>query len=148
MGFFDIFKSSKKTLEQADAINDKVIAESEPSNDEDGLMRQASKAITSSNFEEGKKLYLQLAESYPANKGMYLSQVGVAEHFLGKYSNAVDYYLQAKEAGENESMMDDNVWEACEELFDANGDKAIIQTYLDHFPEGDYVKKANKKLLS
>lgn len=42
-------------------------------------------------------------------------------------------------------MMDDNIWEACEELMKVDGDKAKwSQYYLELIPGGKYTGKANK----
>lgn len=148
MGFFDfLFGKKKPTLEDANKINQEFIAKNPtPINDENGFMRQASGFLTSGQFPKAIVAYTELAQNYPTNKGLYLSQVGVAHHYSGEYQKAIDFYIQALEAGEDANMMDDNTWEACEELYKETKDKTCINTYLQHFPEGSYVKQARKLL--
>ncbi|MDH5399656.1 MAG: tetratricopeptide repeat protein [Cyclobacteriaceae bacterium] len=142
-----LFGKKSITLEEADKINKDYIAKNpEPKNDESALVRQASSLCTSGEFSKSLDLYLQLAEDYPNSKGLYLSQVGVNYYFLNDFNAAIDYYLKALDEGADSSMMDDNIWEACEALFNNDNDMAPINRYLELFPDGSYKKKANKIL--
>ncbi|GAA4275588.1 tetratricopeptide repeat protein [Aquimarina mytili] len=149
MGLFSfLFGKKKMTLEQANQKNQEYVAQNpEPKNDENAMMRQASIMLTSGKFEEAIELYKKLAENYPENKGLYLSQVGAAWYFLNDFQKAIQYYKEARENGANESMMDDNIWEASEAIYKNNNDKNAIEKYLEYYPDGSYVKKA-KKILS
>ena len=73
------------------------------------------------------------------------SQIGAAHYFLGDFHKAIEFYVAARTHGADESMMDDNLWEACEALVN-KGEKAAAQRYLELCPEGSYVKKAKKAL--
>ncbi len=148
MGLFNfLFAKKKVTLEEADEMNKKIIAENpEPADNEDALMRQASSAMTSGKFEKSVELYQKLANDYPDKKGLYLGQVGAAYFFLNDFNKAIEYYLSAKENGADTDMMDDNIWEASEAIYEKDKDKSAIQKYLEYYPNGSYVKKANKIL--
>lgn len=148
MGLFDfLFGKKKMSLEEADKINDKFIAKNPtPVNDENALMRQAAKSMSSRNFGDAIDSYTKLAELYPAKKGLYESQIGAAFFFLGNYTKALEYYVSALKNGADKNMMDDNIWEASEELFNTNKDKKVLENYLEIFPDGRYKKQANTLL--
>lgn len=149
MGLFDSLfgRKSKKTLEEADQINRDFIAKNpEAKNDEDSLMRQASGFMTSGKFNESRELYQKLAENYPDKKGLYLSQVGASLYFLQEYEQAINTYVEARNNGADASMMDDNIWEACETIYKQANDKASLEKYIQLCPDGRYTKKANKLL--
>lgn len=157
MGLFDaLFGKKKMSLKNADQKNDEFIAKNPvPENDENELMRKASKLMTSEKYTESLELYKKLAEEYPANKGLYESQVGAAYFFLGEYENAVEHYVVSLNNGGDRDMMDDNIWEAAEAYSDLNiltedgsvvSPNGLIEKYLELFPEGSYAKKARKIL--
>ncbi len=146
-----LFGKKKKgiSLEDANKMNQEFIANNPQTKDsEDALMRQASSAMTSGKFNDAIHLYTQLANEYPGKKGLYLSQVGAAHFFLEDYEKAIDAYVDARHNGMDESMIDDNIWEACETIYKKTDDQAALQKYLDLCPDGGYVKKANKWLNS
>jgi len=104
--------------------------------------------MTSGKFDKSIQLYQKLADTYLEKKGLYLSQVGAAYYFLEDYATAIEYYIKAKENGADSAMIDDNVWEACETIYETDKtDKTAIEKYLEYYPNGNYTKKA-KKLLS
>ena len=147
MGLFDIFKKGGKKIDlnEADEINKEYLRENpEPANNEDALMRKAASLISGQKFAEGIELYKQMANDFPANKGTYLSQVGVGYFFLNDFNSAIDYYAQAYANGFDKSMSDDNIWEACEAIYKQNKDKEILSKYLQLFPGGKHTKDANK----
>lgn len=45
-----------------------------------------------------------------------------------------------------DSMMDDNIWEATEILYEQTGDAVHVEAYKTNSPNGAYLKKANKLL--
>ncbi|WP_298517576.1 hypothetical protein [uncultured Kordia sp.] len=150
MGLFDfLFKKKKISLEDANKINqDYIAANPESKNEEQAYIREASSAMTSGKFDQSRALYQKMAVDYPENSGLYLSQVGVAYYFQQDYANAIKYYIQAKDNGADANMIDDNLWEVCEEMYENDkNDTAAIEKYLAHYPNGSYVKKA-KKILS
>ncbi|MDD3877084.1 MAG: hypothetical protein PHT69_10710 [Bacteroidales bacterium] len=146
MGLFDfLFKKKSLTLEEADKLNDTFIAKNPiPKDDENSMMRQAAKLMSGQQFEDSIELYTKLAENYPANRGLYQSQIGAAYYFLADYNKAISFYTAALNNGADKGMMDDNIWEATEALFKQTGEKAHLDNYKLLFPEGNYVKKAEK----
>lgn len=158
MGLFDfLFGKSKNSLEDLDKKNDDFITKNPISeNDENEMMRNASKLMTSKQFQESLDLYKVLSEKYPNNKGLYQSQIGAAYYFLGDFENAVEYYISSINNGGDKRMMDDNIWEAAEaysnlEILTKDGSliihpKNLIEKYLEIFPNGAYSKKAKSIL--
>ena len=150
MGFFDfLFGKKKTTLADVDAENKAFVAANPmPASMEDGRMRKASGYMAGGEFAKAVELYRELADRYPENRGLYLGQVGAAYYFMSDFDSAISYYQQARKEGADESMMDDNMWEASEEIYNAGGDgaKAAIERYLALYPSGNYVKRANKLL--
>lgn len=150
MGFLGFLFGKKKkaiSLEEANAHNEAFFEDNPtPKNSEDALMRKASSLMTSGEFAASAEIYRELAEKYPERRGLYLSQVGAAYYFLSEFETAISYYLQSRKEGGDEGMLDDNVWEASEEIYNQNGDLAAIQRYLELFPQGNYVKRARKML--
>ncbi|MCI5057949.1 MAG: hypothetical protein MRY83_17680 [Flavobacteriales bacterium] len=147
MGFFaKIFgKKDSMTLEEANDINQQYIEDNPtPTDDENGLLRRASSALTSGSFKEAVQIYEEMAEKFPESKGMYLSQVGAAYYFLNEFDKAIEYYISARDHGADASMMDDNIWEACEAIYKNTNEINSIQRYLELCPNGSYTKKANK----
>eukprot|EP01041_Mallomonas_annulata_P032156 gene32156-54589_t len=149
MGFFDsLFGKKKTTLADADKKNDTYIAANPtPANDENGMMRQAAKLMSSQKFAESIELYTKLANDYPAKRGLYESQVGVGHFFLGDYEKAFETYVTAWKNGADAGMMDDNIWEAAEALYKKNGNKSWVEQYLQHFPKANHKKAAEKILI-
>ena len=148
MGLFDfLFGKKKMTLETADKINDKFIAQNPvPADSENDLMRKAAKSMSSKNFTEAVDLYMELANKYPQNKGLYEGEVGAAYYFLGDYAKAIESYTSALNNGGDKSMMDDNIWEATEAIYGQTKDKKVVEEYVALFPSGNYKKKADKLL--
>jgi tetratricopeptide (TPR) repeat protein len=148
MGLFDsLFGKKKITLAAADKKNDDFIAKNPiAKNDENEMMRNASKLMTSGNYAESLDLYKKLSENYPQNKGLYESQIGVGYYFLGDYNKAIEYYVSGMNNGGDKNMMDDNIWEATEALYNQTEDKSKLEQYKILFPNGNYKKKAEKLL--
>jgi tetratricopeptide (TPR) repeat protein len=150
MGLFDsLFGKKKMTLEDADKKNDDFISKNPVAkNDENEMMRNASKLMTSGKYAESLELYKKLSEGYPGNKGLYDGQIGAAYYFLGDYDKAIEYYVSGMNNGGNKSMMDDNIWEATEALYNKTKDKSKLEYYNSLFPGGNSKKKAEKLLQS
>lgn len=149
MGLFDFLfgKKKKVTLEEADKMNDDYIAKNPvPKNNENAEMRHASKLLTSKNYQEALDLYAEMAEKYPKNRGLYLSQVGACHYFLGDFEKAIEVYVESRENGMEKSMIDDNIFEACEAIYNQTNEKSALEKYLALCPNGSYTKKINKLL--
>ncbi len=143
-----LFPKKKNSLEEMDKLNDNYIAKNpNPKDEENALIRQASKCMTSKNFDAAIKAYQELTEKYPLNRGLYESQVGAAYYFLNDFESAINYYISALKNGADESMMDDNIWEATEAIYSQRKNKNVIEDYKNLFPKGSHSKKADKLLL-
>ncbi|GAA3652330.1 tetratricopeptide repeat protein [Flavivirga jejuensis] len=149
MGLFNfLFGKKKITLDELKVKNQDYISKNpKPKNEENALMRQASRMLTSENFNESIELYKKLAENYPQKKGLYLSQIGAAFYFLNDFDKAIEYYLKAKNEGVDSYMIDNNIWETCKAIYYSTNDDKTIERYLEYYPHGNYAKKA-KKILS
>lgn len=144
---FDFLFVRKKSLQEAQDKQEEFLKNNpEPKDTEDALMRKASYLLTSGNFNESLEIYKQLAEEYPTNKGLYLSQVGANYYFLGQYDSAIEAYILARDNGMNPDMIDDNIWEVCEERYQQTNDLFFIRQYLDLCPNPNHRKEANKLL--
>jgi len=107
----------------------------------------ASSMLLNRAYDASIDCYNYLMEKYPDSIAECQSQIGACYYFTKEYKKAIEYYLVARKNGANESMMDDNVWEACEALFKIDKNPSVILDYLDHYPEGNYKKKAKRILL-
>lgn len=105
----------------------------------------ASALMLDRKYEACIAAYGELATRFPDRRGDCESQIGAAWYFLKDLNKAIEFYVQARAHGADASMMDDNIWEACEAQL-AAGDAAAAQRYLELCPDGSYVKKARKAL--
>jgi tetratricopeptide (TPR) repeat protein len=96
------------------------------------------------DFEGSIRAYEAIMLHHPERKGTCLGQLGAAQFFLGHYEKALASYIESKEHGEDNSMTEDNIWEVCEVLFNKDSSKEWIEQYMGLYPQGQYVKKANK----
>ncbi len=165
MGLFDFFKSKKnKNSETVYGFASKE-AESGKGLDQDQLLQLREQLLQvmatndrdkEFNFASGLMLkgayqpcieaYEKLMEKYPDSLGSCESQIGAAHFFLGDYEKAIQFYLQARDHGMDADMMDDNLWEACDTLYQVDGNKAHIERYIELCPDGSYVRKAQRIL--
>lgn len=161
MGLFDFLKSGKKenkamehgfisgggkglSFEEANKAREAFMQLIDTSDDQSKLFNAASGMMLGKNFDGAIEAFGKLAEKYPERAETCESQIGAAWYFKGDYDKAINHYVNALNKGADAGMMDDNVWEAAEALYNKNNDKAPIQKYLSIFPDGQYVKKANK----
>lgn len=107
-------------------------------------INKASGLMLNKDFEGSIRAYEAIMLHHPERKGTCLGQIGVAEFFLGHYEKALASYIESKEHGEDSSMTEDNIWEVCEVLYNKDSSKEWIERYVSLYPEGQYVKKANK----
>jgi tetratricopeptide (TPR) repeat protein len=146
MGLLDFF-SKKNYLQDLHQEQEKFLQNNPvPKDTEDALVRRASYLMTTGNFNESLEIYQQLVAEYPAKKGLYLSQVGASYYFLGEYDLALEAYLLSRNNGMNPDMINDNIWEVCEERYQQTKNLAFIRQYLELCPEGNHQKKATKLL--
>jgi tetratricopeptide (TPR) repeat protein len=102
----------------------------------------ASQLMMNGQYKECIAYYLAIAEQYPHKRGLSESQIGAAYYFLGNYVEAIKYYLQARDNGMNPDMMDDNIWEACETIYQKTNDLVAIEQYLNLCPKGKFIENA------
>ena len=148
MGIFDfIFGRDKLTLEEGNKIHDELYSKiSSPLSNESELTKKAIKLLTSGKHADSIELYKQLIHEYPNQKDTYESQIGANYYFLGEFEKAIEYYTISMNSGFSKSMSDDNIWEAYLALFEKSKDKQYIEKYVQQFPNGNFIKQANKIL--
>jgi TolA-binding protein len=115
-------------------------------NPENYAFNFASQLMLNGQYKECIAYYSAIAEQYPQKQGLCESQIGAAYYFLGNYVEAIEYYLQARDNGMNPDMMDDNIWEACETIYQKTNDLTAIDQYIKLCPQGKYIENA-KNLL-
>lgn len=148
MGFLgSLFKktTTEADFDAAKAERAKFLSKSGPGDNETAEANHASGLMLDRKYAECIAAYEALAAKYPERRGDADSQIGAAHYFLGDFHKAIEFYVSARKNGADESMMDDNLWEACEALV-KKGEKAAAQRYLELCPEGSYVKQAKKAL--
>ncbi|MEO3946349.1 hypothetical protein [Gorillibacterium sp. CAU 1737] len=106
--------------------------------------RKAMDLFLNKDFEGSIRAYEEIMVNYPENVGNCYWHIGVSEFFLGHYETALERYTQAKENDEDHDMTEDNIWEVCEILFKKDGSKQWMERYVNLYPQGRFVKKANK----
>ncbi len=157
MGFFSgLFKknndlvahSDQLTMEEIEKIQlslkDKMDADTYNS-----TFNQACRLIPKGQYNEAIALFSAIEENSTDahEKGNCQNQIGVCHFFSGNFKKALEYYTHSLKNGFDRSMMDDNIWEVCEELMKADGDKINwSQRYLELLPDGKYVGKAKKNM--
>ncbi|MCC5944593.1 MAG: hypothetical protein JJT94_06630 [Bernardetiaceae bacterium] len=111
--------------------------------DEDRAFNFAAQLMAKGAYQNCIQAYQQLCERYPDQRGTCEGQIGAAYFFLGEYEQAIHYYLEAREHdASNADMMDDNIWEACETIYNEHGNRRAIEQYAVYCPDGKYLKKA------
>lgn len=173
MGIFDFLKGKKKTAEPFDPNRAtaeylaKVQAEKRDTlspeqekelrklyltvaeeEGQEGALRAASALMMEKKYQDAEFAYRLIMDRFPDIKGLCLSQVGVCHSERGNSSQALETYLEARNAGAKASMIDDLIWYLCEEQFEAEGSSQWLQTYLTHSPEGRYRKEAEALLTA
>jgi tetratricopeptide (TPR) repeat protein len=151
MGLFSRLFGKKEDRDQqfaeASRAREEFIAHAKI-DDEAAEFNIASGLMLSKRFAESIDAYRALAVKYPEQAGVCESQVGAALYFLDRFDDAIASYLHAITLGVDRSMMDDNVFEACEAIAEKSGEARAFQRYLDAFPDGQHAKKARKQLAS
>lgn len=148
MKFFSfLFGKQKLTLEEGDKMHDELYSNiSKPLSTESELTKSAIKLLTSGKHTASIEVYKQLINEYPAQRDTYESQIGANYYFLGEFENAIEYYTLSMQHGFNKSMSDDNIWEAYLALYEKTKHQDYIQQYMEQFPQGNFIKKANSLL--
>jgi tetratricopeptide (TPR) repeat protein len=164
MGIFDFFRTKKETDESTsffgfaskEAEEGKGLDQAQiqkfqteflsilDTNDEQKAVNFAANLMGKGAFQPCIEAYQKLCEKYPHRKGTFEGQIGAAYFFLGDYEQAIQYYLQARaNDASNADMMDDNIWEACETIYNEQGKREAVEQYKLYCPNGKYLKKAD-----
>jgi tetratricopeptide (TPR) repeat protein len=136
--------STEADFTEAKAAREAFLANAQPDEESDAF-NAASGLMLDRKDAECIAAYEALGQRYPERLGDTLSQIGAAQFFLGQLDEAIESYVAARTHGADESMMDDNIWEACEALI-RKGQTAAAQRYLELCPTGSFVKQAKKAL--
>ncbi len=157
MGFFSgLFKKDKDLVAHSNDLSMKEI-ENIQNNLKDKMdadvynstFNQACRLIPKGEYAEAITQFTTIEEKTTDSheKANCQNQIGVCHFFLGDFEKAIEHYVLALNGGFDKRMMDDNIWEACEELMKKDGDKAKWSNhYLQILPEGNYAGKAKKNL--
>lgn len=149
MALFGFLKKDNEkqgiTFDQAKALREKFL-ELLQQDDRSKQFNAASEFMLNQHYQDCVDAYQKLMEKYPDSLGDCESQIGAAYYFLGEYEKAISYYVAARNHGADQSMMDDNIWEACETLYDQSSLNSDIERYLQLCPDGSYANKAKKIL--
>ena len=133
---------SQEAVQALSAELDQVIA----SNDLGKISQHNAKLMSSGQYDAMIDFNRAVIECYPNTNASGNSHnfMGVAYFFKKDYANAVEHYHQAMKQGMDMGMMDDNIWEATELLYQQTGNSAALERYLELLPDGNYAKQARK----
>jgi hypothetical protein len=137
--------TSEADFEAAKVAREKFLSIGGAQGGETAEVNAACGLMLDRKYDEVKPAWDAIAAKYPHRRGEADSQIGAAEFFKGDFHKAIEFYVSARSHGEDESTMDDNIWEACEALV-KQGEKSAAQRYLELCPDGSYVKQARKAL--
>lgn len=118
------------------------------SNDLGQISNYNTQLMGGQKYDEMIAFNQQIIDKYPNTNavGNGHNFIGVAYFFKKDYQKAMDHYYLAAENGMDSGMMDDNIWEATELLYQQSGDPTYLENYKQKSPNGAYIKKANKLL--
>lgn len=105
---------------------------------------KASALVLDKRFTAALAAYEVLAEKFPSRRGDALSQRGAVQVVLGRYEEAVDTFVAARDAGFAASKIDDSLWEACEAAYRQTSNSRWVQRYADLCPGGKYAGRAQQ----
>ncbi|MEO1654834.1 MAG: tetratricopeptide repeat protein [Bacteroidota bacterium] len=108
--------------------------------DRHAQLNLAAQLMTGGRYQESLVCLDKLIEAYPKEAGSYLNLKGANYFYLGEFEKAIEFYLQALEAGEDAGMIDYNVWESCVELIKQFPEQKNKweDTYYRSFPQGKH----------
>lgn len=138
------FISGDADFETAKKMREKLLNKM-TTDEESDAFNIATDLLLNKDFIGSIQAYEKIIEKYPHKKGECIGQIGVAEFFLGNYEKALENYIESKNCGEDSEMTEDNIWEVCE-LMHKNGTRGQIEKYISLYPQGKFIKKANKLL--
>lgn len=131
------------SLEEGKKLQEEILSQFSATDSFSKKVNAAAQLFTKGAFKEAAEVYTELAKQHPEEKGLCEGQIGVAHYLLGDYKRAVSHYKEAMANGDTD-MQEDNIFESAEEDFKTNKDDSLLKEYLTLFPNGNYVKKANK----
>lgn len=120
-----------------------IARNSRPGSADDEIQKMGS-LMAAGRYDEVIQGYRCLMESRPGDRALFTDQIGAAYFFKGEYQKAMACYIEAAQG--RVASADFNLWEVCELLYKKEKDVQHLQTYLEHFPQGEN-RKAAEKLL-
>lgn len=102
------------------------------------LLNLASQLLTTQQFEAAIEAYQEIIQHYPEEAANCYNATGACYYYLNAFEIAIDFYMKALHAGEQEARVAYNVWESCEALIasltDRNQQMKWKFFFEEHFP--------------
>ena len=145
--FADTHPDNPPSFEKAKEVRDEYVKKITLSEDEQAY-DNAMSYIYTQDFGKCISALEKVILKYPDWTSAALNSIGACYFYMKKYELALEYYQKslASSGKYEKEMVDNNIWEVCEKLYQIKGDHQYIQKYLDHFPEGKE-KSAALKIL-
>jgi tetratricopeptide (TPR) repeat protein len=144
----DIFKKDDQLIANSENVSMEAIAKIQSALKDkmdpeiyNSAFNQACMLIPKAQYAEAIALFETVRETAASNaeKGNCENSIGACYFFLGDFEKALDYYTQSFHNGFDTSIIEDNIWEVCEELIKSAGDQAKWSGhYAELFPNGKY----------
>jgi tetratricopeptide (TPR) repeat protein len=106
-------------------------AEESPSSN--AMLRSATGKIMKGDFDGAIEVYQQLMRNHPDEAGGALLGIGACRSLQGRYLESIGYYRKAREAGYDESTVEENILEAVAKAHKA-GDADALNWYRSEYP--------------
>lgn len=118
--------------------------------DWDSLSRAVTLMLVNGEYDAARQGLQLLQKHFPEYRHWCELQLGRAESLLGNCKRAMDYYLAARVHGASPELMDELIWQTCNEHASRSSGHtefaARLQDYLTLCPQGKYVGQAREKL--
>lgn len=140
--------SSRLSMEEMEQIQE-LLEDNMDADEYHSTFNQACRLIPKRRYAEAILQFTSIrettADSY--EKASCENLIGACHFFLGDFEQALEFYAQSFHSGYDKEVIDYNIWEVCEELMKRDGNKSKwSRYYLELLPDGEYARKAKKKL--
>ena len=108
------------------------------------LLDSAMALMNNRKYQESMNIFLMMVDSFPESRGFYLGLVGTDYALQKKYDTSIEYFVKARDNGDDTSRVDDNIWLASKASYRQDKDLAHIKKYLTLCPSGNHLKEAKK----